>query len=327
MKFLDTIANGARVLGSKIAYASPDILMWAGMGFLIGAGVKAVFDTRNAIDILDETNDKLDEIAEQHTEEEMQLPAVKKQVRSVKVKTVGKLIWNYKYSIGLAALGASCVGYGHHLVKARWIGAAAAYNGLQASYDAVIDRARDKYGEAAVKYLKYGIREEIIEEEVEDPETGEKKIVNRVEDIKDGDPFGFTASPNFMIFDEDSLIYRECSGSLVHMRSQAQAYQESLNIDYNTGVVITRNDIVRWFFGTNSRYYDDAGQILGYAKNDPENRKNNKDDCIDLRIGTYSGFDSETGERKQYIFIDPNIPGVVSFDAAKRRSGKYIAAR
>lgn len=316
MKLLDTIVNGARILGDKVSYASPDILMVVGIGCLIGAGVKAACDTKNAMDILDEATDEIAKINENHTEEEMQLPAVKKEVRQVKIKTAGKLAWNYKYSIGLAVLGASCVGYGHHMVKAKWVGAAAAYNGLQASYDAAMDRAREKYGDAAVKYIKYGIQEEIVEKEVEDPETGEKKIVNEVVDRVD-ERVGFPK--DCMVFTPNSLLYRECQGSLVYMRSQAEVYQDQLNRNYNQGLVITRNDIVKWLFGMDSPYFDDAGQILGYCKRDPENRKNNAKDCVDLGIFTFLGVDPETGEEQMYLAIDPNIPGVVSFDKSKRR--------
>lgn len=309
-------------IGTGISNNTSDILTIGGIVLLFAAGVKAAKDTENAIDILDEQQELIDDINEEHTEEEMQLPAVKKEVRSVKIRTAGRLAWNYKWALGMAIAGGSMVLYGHHLIKGKYVATAIAYNGLQAAYDTVIDRAREAYGENAVKYLKYGIKEEIVEKEVVDDEGNVTKV-NETRDIL----YDEFSDPNLMIFRHDSLLYRECQGSILHMRSQAEAYQNYLNQQYNAGVVIMKNDIIRYLFGSESIYLDDAGQILGYSKWDSKNRESNVKDCIDFNLFTFVDKDPDTDEDITYLAMCPNIPGIVSIDASKRKTGKYIAMR
>ena len=330
--FFSTVARGFAVIGQDLGTASPTIMTVAGVGLIFAAGVKAVIDTKHANEILDDQIKQIEHINENHTEEEMQLPEVKREIASTKIKTAGKLVWNYKWSLLMAGAGISLIFGSDHIMNTRldkmtmkYTAAAAALNASQKAYDIAMERARTKYGEAAEKYLRHGTLEEIYEEEEVDEETGKKKKVKKTRDVAE-DGYFAKGAPNLVVLDEQSLLYRECQGSLVHMRSQAQMYENVLNENYHSGCVITRNDIIKWLCGNDDPHLNDAGQILGYSKWDPENRKNNPKDCIDLGIFTFMGSDPETGEAKMYLAIDPNIPGPVSIDATHRKTGKYIAA-
>jgi hypothetical protein len=106
------------------------------------------------------------------------------------------------------------------------------------------------------------------------------------------------------------------------MRDQLVAYEGVLNENYNKGIPIFYNDIVKWTDGADSEYLCDEGQIYGNYKLDPVNREAG-DDCIDLRIDTFMGCDPDTGEDMMYLRIDPNIAGPVCLDNSKRIQGRF----
>ena len=316
-------------VGAKLSNASPEILVGAGLFTMVaGVVVAVVKDSKKTTEIMQEQQQKHDEIVQNHSEEEQQLPAVKREHRKVSVQTVGRVIWHHKLAIGLVTIGAAEVLGGFKIIKGRYIRKVIECNALTAStaalqkaYDAVLDRVRNKYGEEGYNYAKYGLEKEEYTEETTDDKGKthkEKKERYRGYDI---DAIKQT-SPWAIVFGEDSSLYQECGGSLVHMRSQLTAYQGVLNQEYNSGVPIFYNDIVRWTCGNDSEYLCDEGQICGNYKHDVLNREAG-DDCIDLRIQTFMGCDPETGEDKMYLMIDPNIAGPVCLDSPKRIHGRF----
>lgn len=309
--------------GAKLSDASPDILMVVGIGSLFAAGVVACLKTQSLNDILDEQQEKTDEIVENHSEDELQLPEVKHELTKIKIGTVGRIAWHYAPAAGLTALGVTSVLVGHHILKGRYLAAVAGYNVLQKAYDTVIDRVQSKWGDEGVKWAKYGIEQEEYEVEEID-EKGKKKKVKKTRDVvKDNAPSG---SPYMIVFGPGDDIYDSCGGSIVHMRSQLQIYENGENEVYNNGFPVMYDDIVKMCCGADSEKRTDERLRDGWYKRDINNREAG-DDYIDFRIGTFNGCDPETGEDKQYIFIDPNVPGIVSLNAANkvRRGGKYIS--
>lgn len=320
-------------VGHAMSNASPQLLLIAGVATLGASVVIAVKETKKAEIILDEQAAKHDEITEQHSEEEQDSKEVKHAHTKVAVQTAGRLAWNYKFAALTFAAGTTMIGAGFGILRARYVKKVLECNALSAtahtlkrSYDAVIDRVRDKWGDEGVKYAKYGITQEEYVEET----TDEKGKTHREKKTRDrGDRWAaITTSPWTIVFDEESNLYQQCGGSIVHMRDQLVAYQGVLNEQYNAGSPIFFNDIVRWTEGNDSPYLCDEGQICGNYKFDPENRAAG-DDCIDLRINTFYGTDPESGEDKIYLMIDPNIAGPVCLDAPKRIKrnfgGKYIS--
>ena len=317
-------------IGAKLSNASPEILVGAGIATMVaGVVVAVVKDSKKTTEILQEQQQKHDEIVENHSEEEQQLPAVKREHAKVSLQTIGRVIWHHKCAIGLVVGGATMVVAGFKIEKARYIrkaiecnALAAASAGLQKAYDAVLDRVRSRYGEEGYNYAKYGLEKETYEEETVD-EKGkthkEKKERWRSNDVFDSIR---KSSPWAIIFDEDSKLYQECNGSIIHMRSQLEAYERVLNEQYHGGVPIFFNDIVRWTDGNDSEYLCNEGQICGNYKNDIANRESG-DDCIDLRINTFIGPDVETGEDTVYLMIDPNIAGPISLDSPRRIQGRF----
>lgn len=321
------------------AVNNPKLLVGVGIGLFISAGVTACVQTLKVEKILDDQNAKLDEITENHTEEELQLPEVKKEMGVVRAKTVGRLVLNYAAPVAMAGMAAWAICRAYGLQRQAYLAMSAAYGTIAKAYDAVLDRVEKKWGVEGRKYAQYGIDEQEREIEVTD-EKGKKKkekvkenvATERWEDMK-------KSSPNIIIFDEETSLYKEYGGSMVHMRSELVAGQNYMNVQYNTGVPIMYNaDIVKNFCGNDARWMTDAGQVLGCYKGDPDNRAA-INDCVDLGIDTFVGTDPETGEPKTYIYIDPKV-ALVNLDAnkslyptgtlqehnlKKRVGGKYIS--
>ena len=321
------------------AVNNPKLLVGLGLFGFVGAMAWACVQTLKVEGIIDEANEKIDEITETHSEEELQLPEVKKEIGVVRAKMVGKIALNYAGPVVIAGMAAWAICRAYGLQRQAYLAMSAAYGTMAKAYDAVLDRVEKKWGPEGLKYAKYGIEEQETGEVVEViDEKGKKKkekvkedvATERWEDMK-------KSSPNIIIFDEETSLYNECGGSLVHMRSNLVAGQNYMNTQYNAGIPIMYNaDIVKTFCGNDARWMTDAGQVLGCFKNDPDNREA-INDCVDLGINTFVGHDPETGDPKTYIYIDPKV-ALVNLDANRklwpqgslqlrmhRVGGKYIS--
>lgn len=313
-------------VGMGLKEASPDIMVWGGIITLVAAGAVVYKQTTTLPDILDEQEEKENEIIENYSEEELELPAVQKQIKKVKAETIGRVIWHYAPAAGLGALGVTLELTGHHLIKSRYLAAVAGYNALQKAYDIVIDRAREKYGEEAVKYLKYGTRVEKIEDEIIEEDGSITKVPNYVE-VQDGKP-AISGSIYSIMFGPEDNLYKDCQGDALYMRNQLTVYQAGLNEKYNAGYPVYYDDIVVAFCGPDSPHRVDELRNTGWYKRDRTNKEAG-DNCIDLGISTVVSVDPETGEDVVYVRIDPNVSGIVSLNAGKDRirkiGGKYIS--
>lgn len=300
------------------AINNPKLLIGVGIAGFIGAGVFACVQTLKVEGIIDESNEKQDVIKENHTEEELQLPEVKKELGIVKAKTIGKLALNYAGPVAIAGLSVFCICRAYGLQRQAYLAMSAAYSAVAKAYDAVLERVEKKWGAQGLKYAKYGIEEQEIGESTYIDEKGKTKTekikdnvsTERFEDMK-------KSSPNMIIFDEDTSLYRNNGGDIERMRAELIRGQNGFNTIYNAGIPVMYNgDIVREFCGNDPKFYTDAGQVLGFFKDDPDNRAA-VNDCVDLGIDTFLGADPETGEAKAYIYIDPKV-ALVNFDVNRR---------
>lgn len=298
------------------AINNPKLLLAGGIIGFVGAGVWACVQTIKLETIIDEQNDIQDKIVENHSEEELQLPEVKKELNMVKAKTVGRIALNYAGPVAVAGVAAFLLFRSYGLQRQAYLAMSAAYGTVSKAYDAVLDRVEKKWGKEGLKYAKYGIEQQEVEKEI----TDEKGKVKKVKELEDhaterwGDMK--KSSPNIIIFDEETSLYKEYGGSIVHMRSELVTGQNYMQTQYNCGVPIMYNaDIVKNFCGNDARWMTDAGQILGRFSGDPDNVAE-FGDVIDLGIDTFVGTDPDTGEPKTYIYIDPKV-GVVNFDKNK----------
>ena len=291
---------------------NPKVMLTAGIVTMVGAGVLACVQTIKLEKIVDEQNEKLDEITENHSEEELELPAVKKELALTKAQTVGRIVLNYAAPVALAGFGAYLLCRSYGLEHRAYLAMSGAYATMSKAYDEVLKRIEKKWGEEGLRYAKYGIEQREVEREVED-EKGKKKKVKENEDyIEDRNWQAIKAiSPNAIIFDEETELYRANRGVEQFIVSSLIATEKGLNIVYNAGVPVFYNDIVRGVAGNDPRWLTDLGQITGCYSKDPANVEAIKDkdgiSRVRLNWGTFTGTDPETGEPRQYVYIDPTV--------------------
>ena len=297
-------------MGIKDAFISvannPKVLLTAGIIGFVGAGVWACAQTLKLEKIVDKQNDILDEITENHTEEEMQLPAVKKEVGVVRAKTIGRIVWNYAGPVFVAGVAGYLLCRSYGIQRRNYMLMSAAYTGMSKAYNMVLDRVEQKWGKEGLKYVKYGIEQKEVEREYID-EKGKTKKEKVLEDHCDENWEKIKAiSPNAIIFDEETSLFRVNKGVMQQMVREIQKTEEGLNIIYNAGVPVFYNDIVEAFCGKDQRWLTDMGQITGCYKWDEANREA-IGDRVKLNWGTFTGTDPDTGEPRQYVYIDPTV--------------------
>lgn len=320
------------------AVNNPKLLIGAGIGLFVGAAVWGCVQTLKLEDIVDEANSNIDEIIENHSEEELQLPEVKKEIGVAKAKMVGKIALNYTGPVVMAGMAAYAICRAYGLQRQAYLAMSAAYGTMAKAYDAVLDRVEKKWGESGLKYAKYGIEEEEVEKEIVDEKGKKKKVKEKIDvcnerwdDIRKSRPF-------VIVFDEETSLYKSCGGSLVKMRSELVSLESWLQMKYNQGIPLFYNsDVVRNVAGDDTRWLNDIGQITGWYSKDFKNVEAT-DGTLLLNYYTFTGRDLETGEPKQYLAIDPNCElidldsnkslyptGILQLDTKKRVGGRYIS--
>lgn len=321
------------------AVNNPKLLVGLGLFGFVGAMAWACVQTLKVEGIIDEANEKIDEITETHSEEELQLPEVKKEIGVVRAKMVGKIALNYSGPVVIAGMAAWAICRAYGLQRQAYLAMSAAYGTMAKAYDTVLQRIEKKWGPEGLKYAKYGIEEQETGEEVEViDEKGKKKkekvkddfSTERWSDMKEGRPF-------LIIFDEETNLYKQNGGSLIKMRSDLVGLESDLQRKYNQGIPTFFNtDVVRYVAGNDPRWMTDIGQIAGWYDKDPKNVEARDGYAPLLNVFTFNDRDPETLERRQYIAIDPNC-AVVDLDKnreiypnarvlmdKKRIGGRYI---
>jgi len=141
---------------------SSDLKMGVGTGGVIGGTVVLCRETVKAKAIMDEYRDAKAELGEN---------AEKKELRSLKLKTAGKVVANYLPGAVLEGAGLGLMWNGYSNMKAAFIGAGLACGELQEFINKYREGVRETYGEEADEKLAYQFR---TEEVVVTDENGEE---------------------------------------------------------------------------------------------------------------------------------------------------------
>lgn len=159
---------------------SPEILVAAGIGTGIVAAIVACKQTIKANDIVAEARKSLQNIEDvkelaannevEYTEENEQ-----EDRKTIGMQVAVGMVKTYALPVGLGILSVTCILAGHHILKKRNVALAAAYSALSTDFMNYRKRVVDKYGKDVDFMLKNGLENQIIANQVVDPETGEVK--------------------------------------------------------------------------------------------------------------------------------------------------------
>ena len=182
----------------KKAWTNPKLLVGVGITAMVGAGVWACAQTLGLRRIIREQANKIDDITESHSEEELKLPEVKKQLNLTKAQTIGRVCLCYVGPVAVASIGIFLICRSYGLQRQAYLAVSAAYATVSKAYNTALDRVQAKYGEEGLKYVKYGIEEQEVEKEIVD-EKGKTKKVKEKEDVLTGDISEMKKSRPFLI--------------------------------------------------------------------------------------------------------------------------------
>jgi len=207
MSILTTIKAGFSKAEFAVKAKSPEILAVTGVAAVVTGVVLACKATPKAIDILEEhkeTMRKIDEVAadtetckeKEYTEDDHQNDKI-----IVYIQTGWKLVKVYAPAAVALGLGIAAMLGSNYILKNRWLGAAAAYTGLNESLKQYRKRVADEVGEEAENDLFRNIKAIDVQK---DDENG-MPVIEKAKTF-DRSRLG---SPYAVIFDEKSTEWNK----------------------------------------------------------------------------------------------------------------------
>ena len=190
--------------GLKIQKHSPEILLVVGTGAIIGGVVAACKETLYVNEIIEEHNDKKEEIQQVLNDENHPEYAEKEASHDLVVlttKTGVSLAKHYAPAAGLLIFGFGCVFASYGILHKRNIALMAAYEALNTTFKDYRGRVLEEFGEAWDKHFMYNT-------ELEEHECGcgKKKMEPKEKDPLVGDLKG---SMYARFFDESSVYWKK----------------------------------------------------------------------------------------------------------------------
>ena len=197
-KFLTKIGFYAKKYAPEILTTTGVLMMGASTVAACFAVPKAQKALKNAeqnyesIELAKQKAEVDENFAENYTEEDYANDR-----KIVSVQTTKDLALTYAPTVALAVAGASFIFAGMGIMRARYTALTSAYTALNVAYEQYRKRVAAKYGEEEEYNILHDIHEEVIQEEVVDPETGEvttKSVVKKVAGAEDLYTFMFDSS-------------------------------------------------------------------------------------------------------------------------------------
>lgn len=321
MKLLESLSSAVSKVGFSAKEHSPTLFI---IGGIIGIGASMVLIHKAATKsqpILAEHNEKVEKIkaedlAKLEEGETLELKVSsngklekanmsqesKSELVMVYKDTAIKLVKTYAPAVALAAVSIAAIVFSHTILQKRNVAFASAYTAMHTSFKEYRQRVADKYGEEVEKDIRYNLKNETVEKEVEDPETGKKKKVKEKVKVYDGSPIG----PYAKFFDECSIYWEKNSEINLHfLKAQEDFFNKKLIVD---GYVFL-NDVLDSLDIPKVK----AGQVVGW-RYDPANQ--NIDNRIDFGIMPVEDISRNkdfVNGRERSILLDFNVDGNIIY--------------
>lgn len=286
------IKNFVMKVVNGIKNNSSDLKMGVGTGSVIAGTVFLCRETVKAKEIIDEYREAKEELVKNGAD--------KKEIRSLKLRTAGKITVNYLPGAVLEGAGLGVMWSGYSNVKAAFVGAGAAYGELQDFINRYREGVRETYGEEADEKLAYQFK---------------------TEDVVIADETGEEHTETVRIYPHDA---RKMPSPYARYFCYGEADGAERSHDYNKHFLELQEDLMNQYFRAHKKFmlndcYDmlgikrsKAGNHVGwvYDKDAPEG-----DNAIDLRIKEvyrekYDENGNPSGWERVYM-IDPNVDGMV----------------
>ena len=251
----------------KIAFGAKknksEIMFFSGLVAIVAGTVICCRETLKTPDIVTEHKVKRDMIKKKAEENEMEYHPGK-DLFKLYLQTTGKILWNYKWGIGLEALGFVLVGKGYSEKNKQYLGASAGLAAVSAAFDEYRGRAREKYGDKVDQELLTGESEfeytDIPAKGDLDENGKQKKVTKKKLKTSDpnavGDGYGVYICKGNPVYDDDEDYV------LASLRRIQNLCNDKKNAALSKSIVL--NDIYSELYCEKRK----KGMLAGYIGND-----------------------------------------------------------
>ena len=250
--FIAKIALGAKK-------RKPEILFFSGLTAIAVGTVICCKETLKTPDILKEHKEKREEIKKTAAENPMEYHPGK-DLAKLYIGTTGKLLWNYKWGIGMELLGFGLTGKGYSEKNQQYLGASAGLAAVTAAFDEYRGRAREKYGDKVDRELLTGESEfeytDIPAKGDLDENGKQKKVTKKKLKTSDpnavGDGYGVYITRGNPLYDDDEEYF------LMNIRRVQNFCNDKKNAALSRSIVL--NDIYSELYCEKKK----KGMLAGY---------------------------------------------------------------
>lgn len=322
---LSNIKNFARIAKHTIIKYSPEILMGLGAGTFVATIVAASKETIKEQEILEEHSEALGDIEFMHVEGDIDVNALddetelfflddkayKASRRNVYLNTVKETTVNYLPSVILGTTSLACFFGAFGIMKKRYATLVVAYTALEESFRAYRQRViEDKGADADLYYLTGQKTKEITTKDENGNKVKQKQLIL---------PDGTVASPyafKFSKYKENGGLNSQWSTdnliNLAYVKGQMDYLNDTL---YSRCVFNAKHEVVTrgWIMLNEARDLlgedgNTTGSVVGWRYSNGEPGCNG---YVDFNLVEAMENDPETGEMIPYIFINPNVDGLI----------------
>jgi len=167
----------------KLRKYSPEILTGVGIAGVVTGTVMACVATTKLEKTMEPHNQKLNDIHENPNPDEKEH---RKEVVAEYARTAWDLVKLYGPSVVVESASIGCLLGSHKIMRNRNAALAAAYTTMSNAFESYKKRVADKLGDGAEKEIRYGIREEEVEEEYQDKKGNTKTRKKTVKTMDGG---------------------------------------------------------------------------------------------------------------------------------------------
>lgn len=290
---------------AKLQKHSPEILVVAGVVGTVASAVMACKATTKAGDILDEAQEKIDQVHqvmndESISDEDYTPEDSKKDLAIIYAQTGLKFVKLYGPSIALGALSIASILGGHNILRKRNVALAAAYTALDGSFKDYRNRVIERFGETVDRELKYNLKAKKITEAVTD-EDGKTKKEKFDAEILDDDAHEYSDYARF--YDDGCTGWsKDPEYNLMFLKAQQQYANDLLR---SRGHLFL-NEVYDMLGIPRTK----AGQVVGWVYNENNPVGDNYVDfgLYDIRRRPVRDF---VNGYERVILLDFNVDGVI----------------
>lgn len=300
----NSLSRTIHSIGYLVKDHSPEILAAVGT---IGVGVSAVIACKATLkvnDVIIDTKETLgkihwamenpEELKEPYTEEDN-----KKDIILTYLQTAGKVIRLYAPSVIIGTLSITAMLTSNNILRKRNMALVAAYTAVDEGFKKYRNNVIERFGKDVDRDLRFGVKNEVVDETVVDEETGKKKKVKTTVSTFDPNEISQFA----VVFDSGCKGWTPDPALNKAFLLQTQNY---LNDKLKHDKRLFLNDVYEELGFAKTQ----AGQIVGWLYDE---KCPNGDNCIDFNIWDIS---NEATRRflnglETNILLDFNVDGPI----------------